>query len=353
MLFRPFVGLSSAEGCRLQSPTDTCRFDNLQGLWSSDYAACYLAFDVGQAKITTGKFVSEAFVVQPQQVQDGGVQVMQVNFIACGKVSEFVGRPVPLTSFDAAPGEEHGVSDIVVVTSVRALRDGRSSEFAAPDQQRVIQHAALLQVQDQGGDRLVDLHGVLAMVVSDVPVGIPFVAVRHLQEPNARFGKPPSHQALRAEVPGSIVVESVHRFRGVCFVRQILDFRRRRLHSEGKFERFDATFQIVVWSSSFHVLLVQLLQQVEFPSLLLSGGVTVLDVANASFVGFGAGETNGRAGIVSGQECAAPRVRSTMPQRRADRDETRQILVLAAKSICDPAPHAWANEGVAAGVQLQ
>ena len=70
-------------------------------------------------------------------------------------------------------------------------------------------------------------------------------------------------------------------------------------------------------------------------------------------VGFGAGEPDRRTGVMRGQECAAPRIGTAMAQRGADRDEARQILVFAAKSVSNPAAHAGANESVAAGVQFE
>ena len=44
----------------------------------------------------------------------------------------------------------------VMIAAVAALRHRRAAEFAAPDHQRVVEHAALLQVRDQGRGRPVD-----------------------------------------------------------------------------------------------------------------------------------------------------------------------------------------------------
>ena len=44
--------------------------------------------------------------------------------------------------------------------SSRRFAHRRAAEFAAPDDQRVVQQAALLQVADQRGRRLVDLRAV-------------------------------------------------------------------------------------------------------------------------------------------------------------------------------------------------
>ena len=50
----------------------------------------------------------------------------------------------------AAAGQPHREALDVVVAAV-ALRHRRAAELAAPDDQRVVEHAALLQVRDQRG----------------------------------------------------------------------------------------------------------------------------------------------------------------------------------------------------------
>ena len=170
----------------------------------------HFAFDVGQSEIAAGEVVGEPFVVEPHQVQYGCVQIMQVNFVARGKVTKFVRGPITLATLDAAAGKEHGVTDVVVISSVGSLCDWRAAKLAAPDQQCIIEHTALFQIHDQGGDWLVDFHGVLAMIVGDVAVSIPFIAVRHLQESHTGLGKPAGHQALGAEVLCFGVVQAIH-----------------------------------------------------------------------------------------------------------------------------------------------
>ena len=48
------------------------------------------AGDVGQAEVAAGVAVGEPGVVQAHQVQDGGVQVVHVDFVDDGGVAEFV-----------------------------------------------------------------------------------------------------------------------------------------------------------------------------------------------------------------------------------------------------------------------
>ena len=41
-----------------------------------------LAINVGEAEVTALEAVGELFVIEPEQVHDGGLKVMDVNFIA-------------------------------------------------------------------------------------------------------------------------------------------------------------------------------------------------------------------------------------------------------------------------------
>ena len=64
---------------------------------------------------------------------------------------------------DAAAGQPHreGVG-VVVAAVVAALDHRRAAELAAPDDQRVVEQAALLQVLDQRGAGLVGVAAVLS-----------------------------------------------------------------------------------------------------------------------------------------------------------------------------------------------
>ena len=76
-----------------------------------------------------------------------------------GVVAELVGLAVRDAAFDAAAGHPHREAADVVVAPAFGLIDvalghRRAAEFAAPDDERVVEHAALLEVGDQRGARL-------------------------------------------------------------------------------------------------------------------------------------------------------------------------------------------------------
>ena len=62
---------------------------------------------VAEAKVAAGIAVGELLVVESEQVQDGGVKVVDVNRLVDGAKAELVRRPVDEAALDAAAGEPH------------------------------------------------------------------------------------------------------------------------------------------------------------------------------------------------------------------------------------------------------
>ena len=63
--------------------------------------------------------------------------------------------PYEIARLHAGAGQPHRVAGDVVVAAVRSLRRRLTAELAAEQHQRFVQQAALLQVGQQGGRRLV------------------------------------------------------------------------------------------------------------------------------------------------------------------------------------------------------
>ena len=87
-----------------------------------------VAFDVGQAEIAAGVAVRELLVVEAHEMQDRGVQVVDVDAVFDGFEAELVGRAVDVSAADAAAGHPHREAVVVVVAAVDfALRSSPSS----------------------------------------------------------------------------------------------------------------------------------------------------------------------------------------------------------------------------------
>ncbi len=91
--------------------------------------------DVGEAVVAALEAEGEAFVVDAEEVKQGGVEVVDMDGGLDGAEAEVVGAADDLAAGDAAACEPHGEGLDVVVPSglVAGLAHGGASELAAPD----------------------------------------------------------------------------------------------------------------------------------------------------------------------------------------------------------------------------
>lgn len=85
--------------------------------------------------------VGELVVVQAEGVEDGGVEVAEVDFSFDRAGAGFVRGSVGVAAFKAAASQPEGEPAVVVAGFVFAIvgREARAAEFASPDDQRIFQ----------------------------------------------------------------------------------------------------------------------------------------------------------------------------------------------------------------------
>lgn len=107
-------------------------------------------------------FEGEAFVIDAKAMERGGSEVTDVHRIFDDVVAEVIGLAMHAATGDAATGHPHAEAAAVVVAPgvELALTVYTAAEFAAPDDEGVVEHTALLEVGHQSGGGLV---GVLAL----------------------------------------------------------------------------------------------------------------------------------------------------------------------------------------------
>ncbi len=98
--------------------------------------------NIGEAHITAAVTEGELRVVDAQQVQHGGVQIVDGHFVLHDFVAVIVGRPEGRAAFDAAAGHPHREGEGIVISPILALSEGRAAKLAGPDDQRAIEQAA-------------------------------------------------------------------------------------------------------------------------------------------------------------------------------------------------------------------
>jgi hypothetical protein len=157
-----------------------------------------VSVNVGQAKIAAGIMKGELFVIETEQREQRGVQIVNVDGFFRGFEPEFIGGAMNGAALYAATGKPHRESVMVVVAAVLDVGvggarcgdlDGRSaSEFAAPNNQRVLKQTPLLEIPEKRANGLIAFARETAMICSDLLVTVPWLA----------FPMPDLHEAYAA-----------------------------------------------------------------------------------------------------------------------------------------------------------
>ena len=66
----------------------------------------HVAVDVGEAEVAALEAEGEFLVIEAEEVEDGGLEIVDVDFIFHNGEAEFVGLAVAEAAFDAAAGKE-------------------------------------------------------------------------------------------------------------------------------------------------------------------------------------------------------------------------------------------------------
>jgi len=98
--------------------------------------------DVGEAMVAAAVTVGQALVVESEAVEEGGVEIVDVDRVLHGLAPEIVGLPMDQASADAASGHPDGETLMVVVAAVVLAAVGGASEFASPEHEGVFEQPA-------------------------------------------------------------------------------------------------------------------------------------------------------------------------------------------------------------------
>ena len=100
----------------------------------------------------------EPFVVQAEAVEDGGLEVVDMDGIAGNVVAQLVCLADDVPRLHAPARQPHGERKRMMIAALLARRvaathlvHGCSAKFTTPDHQGIVEKAALFQVQHQCG----------------------------------------------------------------------------------------------------------------------------------------------------------------------------------------------------------
>jgi len=172
-----------------------------------------VAVNVGESESSSLVAVGESFVVDAEQVHEGGLEVVEVDGVVGDVVAEGVGFAEGDTAFDTAAGHPHGeASGVVVAAEVLAdefaLAVVGSPELAAPDDEGVVEHASSFEVADQCGGCLIGFSTLVGQLLGQAAVLVPALVVK-LDEADASFGQTAGQEAVGGEATGVACVFAV------------------------------------------------------------------------------------------------------------------------------------------------
>src|SRR2546429_9838996 len=146
-------------------------------------------------------------MVEAQQVKHRRMQVADLERIFYDFMPQLIGLAVGNSGLDPAAGHPNRERSWVMVPAdplhfltVAILAHGRPAEFSATDNERVLEHASLFQISQQGRSRLI--HFTAAVGEAEVqrflwicPMGIPSPVIE-LNESHTALRKAPRHQTI-------------------------------------------------------------------------------------------------------------------------------------------------------------
>ena len=160
----------------MEDSGDRSRSRSESALPSCEDIASDVAADVGQAEVAAAVAVRQPLVIEAHEVQDRGVQVVDVHAVLDRLHPQFVRRAVNHAAFNAPAGQPHRETQAMVVAALGSFGVRCPAEFTAPDDQGVVEQAAGFQIRQESGDRLIALLGVFP-VPRDVFVVVPGLIV--------------------------------------------------------------------------------------------------------------------------------------------------------------------------------
>ena len=303
--------------------------------------------DAGEADVEALELGGEAMVVDAEEGEHGGVEVVDVDDVFDGAVAEFVGAAPGGAGFDAGTGHEEAEGEDVVVAT-GALAHGGAAEFAPPEDEGVFEEAALFEVFKESGGGAVDGFGTFFHAGFEIGVMVPG-AVVELDHADAALGEAAGEEAVGSEGAVAGFFDAVEVECGLGFVFEVGEFRDAALHFEGHLVLGDA-------GGDFGVVLLFGEEAVEaldfFDDLALGALADALGIADVvDGVAFGL-ELD--ALEAAGEDAAAPLAGGdglgAVFAGGGEDDEAGEVLGFGAEAVEEPGAHAGAALDDGAGV---
>jgi hypothetical protein len=189
-------------------------------------------------------------MLDAHQVEDCRVEVVYMHAVLDDIVAEVVGLAEGRALVDARSGHQDREAARVVVTAVvslgeGALRVGRTTELAAPDDERIVEQATLFEVGEQAGRGLVGIITLTLDGPGQSAVVIP-AHVEKLDEAYVAFAEAAGEEAIGSVGTRALHIRTIEVEDVLRFLRQVKQVRHARLHAEGHLILRDARLDLGV-----------------------------------------------------------------------------------------------------------
>src|SRR5438552_1024732 len=112
--------------------------------------------DISQPALDPIMVVAQPLMIDPQQVQNGGVQIVDRRDVLDRLVAKLIGGTVAKTLLHSGASEPDGETVWIVIASVGPfLERWHPTELRHPDHDRMIEQPTCFHVLDKGGAGLV------------------------------------------------------------------------------------------------------------------------------------------------------------------------------------------------------
>ena len=105
-----------------------------------------VAVHVGQTEVSSAVAVGQPFMVQSHQVENGRMQVMDVDYVLDSVPAEVVGGAVDHASPYAAAGQPHREAERMVLAAVLSLGRWCATELTSPQDERFVEQPTGLEI---------------------------------------------------------------------------------------------------------------------------------------------------------------------------------------------------------------
>ena len=114
--------------------------------------------NISQAIVAALKSVRQSFVIHSQQMQDRGMQIVDMDLALGGPEAQFIGRAVNVAGLDSATRHPHceGIDMMIAAKAFARFSHRRAPELTPPYHQRVLQQPTRLEVQHKCRRRLIN-----------------------------------------------------------------------------------------------------------------------------------------------------------------------------------------------------